>query len=42
LGWWDLRQDIGKKEEVMERDFLFVNGDSEGGGEQGGTGFENW
>lgn len=42
LGWWDLRQDTGKREEVMERDFLFVNCDSEDGREQAGTGFENW
>jgi hypothetical protein len=42
LGWWDLRQDVGKEENMTERDSLLANGDGERGGQQVGTGFENW
>lgn len=42
LGWWDLRQDIPKGEEVTERDPLLGSGGDGGEGEQAGTGFENW
>lgn len=42
LGWWDLRQDTGTGEEVGEQTSLLVNGNSERGCEQVGTGFENW
>ncbi len=42
MGWWDLRQDGTKDEELTERDTLLGNHVWAGNQEQVGTGYENW